>query len=428
MNLDQPLHPEIHELSEMLQIDYFKDKFNEIVEVINDYKKEEKRVSLTIGIEWDWGSGKTSFINYVTFFLENLSDDNYFVNFNIWDYKKDNIKEDFFKSLYFSLYKKPWFSTIFKASSVSFNLFWLWVRFSWSNFLENLDILKFKEKIKDFLITKNKYLFVIIDDLDRASKDEILQVFSLIKSWFDIPNVVFVLLYGKKHLIDRIKPDFDDQEDKTEKYLEKIVMKEIQYSQYITEQDIIELFSEELFEKIKEKQKKILEKTNPNYKCWFDDFFDNFIKKRGFKQEDNILYIEINDNERVNIKYISLLKIISYIVYLSNYNKKQEELFNSTCIICNHIEQIYNWLEKELLELDYRKWKKYIDLVNKFIEKEEVFYNLINFTFLTKYFLIYKCIRLKEELRNKGNSSIIQNELKQYIKYNNNYVKKYFHC
>src|SRR5260370_25121851 len=70
-----------------------------IAEVINRHQGDE---SFVIGIEGEWGSGKTSFINMI---LEDLGKTNaLLIKFNPWNFSDQNeLIKDFFESLSVSL-------------------------------------------------------------------------------------------------------------------------------------------------------------------------------------------------------------------------------------------------------------------------------------------------------------------------------------
>lgn len=75
-----------------------------------------------------------------------------------------------------------------------------------------------KNKIKE-----NKDDVIVIDNLDRAEADNILFLFKLIGSVFDLSNIIYILAYDG----DRIQSVFSDVNKINPKYIEKIVRQEI---------------------------------------------------------------------------------------------------------------------------------------------------------------------------------------------------------
>lgn len=80
-----------------------------------------------------------------------------------------------------------------------------------------------KEKIGLYLGQLEKPIVFVIDNLDRAEADNILFLFKLIGSVFDLPNIIYVLAYDE----ERIKKVFSDINKVNPKYIEKIVQQEI---------------------------------------------------------------------------------------------------------------------------------------------------------------------------------------------------------
>ena len=63
----------------------------------------------------------------------------------------------------------------------------------------------------------------MIDNIDRADADNVLFLFKLIGTVFDLPNIVYVLAYDPK----RIEEIFSDTNKINPQYTEKIIQQEI---------------------------------------------------------------------------------------------------------------------------------------------------------------------------------------------------------
>lgn len=80
-----------------------------------------------------------------------------------------------------------------------------------------------KQKIGVYLRQLEHPVVFMIDNLDRAEADNILFLFKLIGSVFNLPNIIYVLAYDE----DRIRSVFSDDNKVNPKYIEKIVQQEI---------------------------------------------------------------------------------------------------------------------------------------------------------------------------------------------------------
>ncbi|BCS84528.1 hypothetical protein prwr041_04210 [Prevotella herbatica] len=207
-----------------------RDKFAEELAIkIKNTPIEERAFS--VGVESPWGEGKTSFL----YLLCNHFDEKntIIIKFNPWKYEKErNLVDAFFLELRENLKKYD--------SSLSTNLT------EYARILSdsNHDIIKFGAKFiecfsSQSVVTKRevinsaikgigKLILVIIDDLDRLDKDEIMSVLQLIRNSADFPNMVFVSAYDREYLIKTL----NDKVYKSNKYIEKIFQYQFKLPEY----------------------------------------------------------------------------------------------------------------------------------------------------------------------------------------------------
>ena len=80
-----------------------------------------------------------------------------------------------------------------------------------------------KEEMITYLKANNKTILFIIDNIDRAEANNIIFLFKLIATIFDLPNLIYILSYDK----GRIEDILNDTKKINPKYLEKIIQQEI---------------------------------------------------------------------------------------------------------------------------------------------------------------------------------------------------------
>ena len=161
----------------------------------------DKSKTWSLAITAQWGAGKTSFLNLIK---ENFSDNDFeIVYFNPRDSKSyQTIQEDFFSLISCVLSKydsrcssvmKDYMSSLQLIDNrgviekvVSFYRIW--------------DKEDLKDKLKKSFAHIGKKVLVLIDDFDRLSKEEILEVLKLIDSNAAFANLVFLTAYDKNQV------------------------------------------------------------------------------------------------------------------------------------------------------------------------------------------------------------------------------------
>lgn len=177
-----------------------KDEIKKIVSIIKD---SDKNKTWSLAITAQWGIGKTSFINCIVNQLEKEKDKIEVLVFNPRTSKSvTTIQEDFFTQFTCILSKynsrcshviKDYMSALqlidnrgLVEKAIHFYRVW-----------NKVDL---KESIKKTLKLIPKKVLVVIDDFDRLSKDEILEVLKLIDSNAAFPNIFFLTAYDKKQV------------------------------------------------------------------------------------------------------------------------------------------------------------------------------------------------------------------------------------
>nr|WP_272908993.1 P-loop NTPase fold protein [Nitrospina gracilis] len=192
------------------------------------------------GINGEWGAGKSTLANFIISYLQDkefLKEEGVVLNapiimeFNPWlFYGKGVLASQFLKELQWVLvnegilkgYKVFGYDYLIKIqdllskTKISFwtQLLWLLPCFKHKN------IKDLKGEIGDILKKKNRKVLVVIDDIDRLAIDEIIELFKLIKIIADFPNIIYLLCFEKKVVVNALK---EFQKLPGDSYLEKIV-------------------------------------------------------------------------------------------------------------------------------------------------------------------------------------------------------------
>ena len=231
-----------------------------LVSAIYNIEDQNNGDSMVIGLQGDWGSGKTSILNLVKKEIEllntgkqnGINQEYYVLDFNPWMFSdtKDIIRQ-FFSQLSSLLVKFPDDEDIgllkykLKKTKKESRLLWLkklsdilkkygdtfallgnpWIESGMkalkktvNNRAKNLNYQK--EMIIKTLKEEPIKIIVIIDDIDRLQPKEIDTVFQLVKKLGDFPNIIYLLSYDYNVIINSIKTV---HEIDGHKYLEKII-------------------------------------------------------------------------------------------------------------------------------------------------------------------------------------------------------------
>ncbi len=75
-------------------------------------------------------------------------------------------------------------------------------------------------------VLTNQQVLVVVDDVDRLTPHEALEMMTVVKGLGDLPNVVYVLLYDEKRLVGLMNSALSEQDSRS--YIEKIVQYAVQ--------------------------------------------------------------------------------------------------------------------------------------------------------------------------------------------------------
>lgn len=190
-----------------------------------------------VGIYGQWGSGKSTVLNFVEQNLKDYDDSPVVIRFNPWwfsgqadlinkffsqfragldleDDRFDNVREKI-ATLSRGVSKLPVEAAGVPVSPIA-------------EFVANTaetdepELNEVKESISESLRESDQQIVVFIDDIDRLTNEEIRQMFRLVKSVADFPNVTYVLAFDRDVVVEALEEGKRGVQDGDE-YLEKIV-------------------------------------------------------------------------------------------------------------------------------------------------------------------------------------------------------------
>lgn len=211
------------------------------------------KACFSIGIDGKWGTGKTSFINLL---INHLDDNVAVLNFNPWRYSsEEELLKNFYAQLLdlHSVKKLIWRQKVGKALKVSSMIIELVKPIikpfsnklnivaigevevlansvqtfaellkTVSKLIEEISLERFKSVVADSL-DSDKHTVIVLDDIDRLSKEEHLILFKLIKLNADFNNTTFLVALDWNNVSQSISNHFGYKPEQGEDYLEKII-------------------------------------------------------------------------------------------------------------------------------------------------------------------------------------------------------------
>jgi predicted KAP-like P-loop ATPase len=208
------------------------DRKNFIEKLSKAILKFEHSDSFVIGLYGGWGTGKTSIINMLLSELEPNKDAGklIIVKFNPWYFSgQDQILKQFLKILKLNIQSKAQSITGSAKAKLEGigknleNLASLMEPLKYAKYIfpilgiseeikpaiedmakalkissdnDIFDPISQKEKISQTLKDIEYKILIVIDDIDRLNKDEICQIFQLVKSVADFPNTIYILSFS----------------------------------------------------------------------------------------------------------------------------------------------------------------------------------------------------------------------------------------
>jgi len=315
--------------------------------IVEYLERSNFKNSFTIGIVGPWGNGKSSLISLIEEKLEEKRIE-HTIHLKFLPYlnhSETDIISEFFKQLsteinkysgrlsnqflkysdkLLKLYKDKSISEFFKPNS--------------SLFSDSSSYDTYK-KINDTLNRLDKKYIVFIDDLDRLSNNEVLQVLKLVRNTANFKNFIFLIALDKDYVLESllVKNDIADHTFVDKFFQLEVYLPEIEKSQLKT--DFIGL----------------LKKTDLGFEAEFvrnvetciyreDNLFDDYISNyRGVKRLVNQLVFdfktlpdELDTNDFLNFTYLKMT--FPYAIKFLNNNWSTIIPYNPETNLCELVE------------------------------------------------------------------------------------------
>lgn len=188
----------ISDISRMKDVGW--DRFADIL-VGKLFHTDISKEAFAVGINGEWGSGKTTFLNEIR---KRIKGHAYVIDFFPWlSNSPAQIVKDFFARI------KEIFDNQDKSSNIIDDYVDLIIDLDVDGSLtkmaklvkhrNSLSLENARKKVED-CIPQDKPVIVVIDDLDRLEKDEIYEVLRLIRNTAKFKNVIYIVVYDKQYI------------------------------------------------------------------------------------------------------------------------------------------------------------------------------------------------------------------------------------
>ena len=184
------------------------------------------RAAFSLGIVASWSEGKSSFMGIMQRYLQQAYREVIVMHFNPWLYDKEaQLTKVFFEELRRTL--APYSSKLSKSIDNYADLL-LAVDSSWLKLAHELLRLSQRSTTEQFaklsrdIEELGRKVVIFIDDVDRLTREELMELFNLVRNSSNLPCLYFVLAYDKSYVLKTLQSDGEHMS----RYPEKILQEE----------------------------------------------------------------------------------------------------------------------------------------------------------------------------------------------------------
>lgn len=293
---------------------------------------------ITLSITGEWGSGKSTLLSFLKTSLASDNKQSFkIIEFNPWVfYKEGNIREAFLihfalalkdieaKSI--SLSKKiRKYITAFRflkhVNAVAGNV-QEGIEKALDYFAENDSLSELKKDIERRLLESKQKIIILIDDIDRLTQSETLELLQTISLLVNFSNVHYILAFDKSIVINAIEKEYGNR---AMDYLEKVI--QVDYPLPLIRKEKLESLFFQAIDEIAQEYKITFQAQTLKSFWGYHGMADYFTTLRDFKRFFNSLRFrlpliadEINVNDFVAIEAIRLFDNEGYNQFYNYYS------------------------------------------------------------------------------------------------------------
>ena len=202
----------------------------------------ECQTPMSIAIQGDWGTGKTSTLNLLKKNLEADKDTNGIkcAFFNTWQYSQFNMEDSLYVSFVHNLVKQCGGNDEILKTVAGFGKLAFFKAIDWkfgTNASEILDgfekakkdqmesVSKLQEDFAELVKKTGKRLVIFIDDLDRLNPEVAVELLEIIKLFVNVENSIFVLAIDYEVVVKGVRKKYGENlsEEKCRNFFDKII-------------------------------------------------------------------------------------------------------------------------------------------------------------------------------------------------------------
>ena len=187
---------------------------------------DTSHAAFSLGIVASWGEGKSSFMGIMQRYLQQAYREVIVMRFNPWLYDKETpLTKVFFEELRRTL--APYSSKLSKSIDNYTDLLLAvdsgWLKLALEVLQQSQDnTTKQFDKLSHEFQKLGRKVVIFIDDVDRLTREELMELFNLVRNSSNLPCLYFVLAYDKSYVLKTLQGDGEHMS----RYPEKILQEE----------------------------------------------------------------------------------------------------------------------------------------------------------------------------------------------------------
>ena len=204
----------------------------------------ECQTPMSIAIQGDWGTGKTSTLNLLKRNLEMEKNSIRCVFFNTWQYSQFNMENSLYVSFVYNLVKQCggndtlakeiWKKICTIGKQVVFrtvdqtlgtNSYEIFDRLEKDKMEQMENISRLQEDFAELVKKTGKRLVIFIDDLDRLNPEVAVELLEVIKLFVNVENTIFILAIDYEVVVSGVRKKYGESlsEEKCRNFFDKII-------------------------------------------------------------------------------------------------------------------------------------------------------------------------------------------------------------